>query len=210
MATTVKRPTGRDQILDAVLDAAERLFASAGPADVSLRAIAAEAGVNYGLVHRHFGTKDALFDQLMQRYAQRWLAELEDHRDYDAALDRLLGRDFETSPNLRLLAWTLLSTTDVQHGESYRRHAALDGLPTMLEDAGATAHDAAIDTAAALAFAFGWRFFNPYIRAALHLDSSDETSGPALQAAMRAHLHRIASTGVSNQAPDDGEAPGDR
>jgi AcrR family transcriptional regulator len=194
MATAVKRPTGREQILDAVLDAAERLFASSGPADVSLRAIAAEAGVNYGLVHRHFGTKDALFDQLMQRYAQRWLAELEEHRDYDAALDRLMGSDFQTSPNLRLLAWTLLSTDNAQHGETYRRHAALDRLPTMLQDAGVPTDDATVDTAAALAFAFGWRFFNPYIRAALHLDGPDATSGPALQAAMRAHLHRIAGT----------------
>src|SRR5437764_502080 len=181
MATAVKRPTGRDQILDAVLDGAERLFASSGPADVSLRAIAAEAGVNYGLVYRHFGTKDALFDQLMQRYAQRWLDELEDHRDYDAALDRLLGRDFENSPNLRLLAWTLLSTKDAQHGETYRRHAALDSLPKLLEEAGTPPTDAAVDTAAALAFAFGWRFFNPFIRAALHLDSCDTTSGAALQ-----------------------------
>ena len=194
MATSVKRPTGRDQILDAVLDAAERLFASSGPADVSLRAIAAEAGVNYGLVHRHFGTKDALFDQLMQRYAQRWLAELEEHGDYDAALDRLMGKDFENSPNLRLLAWTLLSTNNAQHGDAYRRHAALDRLPEMLQEAGVPPDEAAIDTAAALAFAFGWRFFNPYIRAALHLDSSDSTSGPSLQAAMRAHLRRIAST----------------
>src|SRR3954471_12495419 len=192
MATAVKRPTGRDQILDAVLDAAERLFASSGPADVSLRAIAAEAGVNYGLVHRHFGTKDALFDQLMQRYVQRWLAELEEHRDYDAALDRLMGSDFETSPNLRLLAWTLLSTNNAEHGETYRRHAALDRLPEMLEEAGAPPHEAAVDTAAALAFAFGWRFFNPYIRAALHLDGEDAPSGPSLQAAMRARLHAIA------------------
>jgi AcrR family transcriptional regulator len=194
MATAVKRPTGRDQILDAVLDAAERLFASSGPADVSLRAIAAEAGVNYGLVHRHFGTKDALFDQLMQRYAQRWLAELEDHRDYDAALDRLLGGDFEASPNLRLLAWTLLSTDNARHGETYRRHAALDRLPEMLEEEGASQPDAVIDTAAGLAFAFGWRFFNPYIRAALHLDGADTATSAALQGAMRAHLHRIASS----------------
>jgi AcrR family transcriptional regulator len=194
MATSVKRPTGREQILDAVLDAAERLFASAGPADVSLRAIAAEAGVNYGLVHRHFGTKDALFDQLMQRYAERWLAELEEHGDYDAALDRLIGSDFEASPNLRLLAWTLLSSNNAQHGETYRRHAALDGLPAMLEEAGTPPHEAAVDTAAALALAFGWRFFNPYIRAALHLDTGDSASASSLQTAIRAHLRRITTT----------------
>jgi len=192
MATEVKRPTGRDQILDAVLDAAERLFAAAGPADVSLRAIAEEAGVNYGLVHRHFGTKDVLFDRLMQRYADRWLAQLGAHPDYDAALDQLLGASFDSSANLRLLAWTLLSARDERHADSYRRHAALDLLPALLEQQGASAQEATVDTAAALAFAFGWRFFNPFIRAALHLDDQSAMPDAELQDAMRDHLHRIA------------------
>src|SRR4051794_7055663 len=128
MATPVKRPTGRDEILDAVLDAAERLFAADGPADVSLRAIASEAGVNYGLLHRHFGTKEMLLDVLMQRYADRWLAELEGHHDYDAALERLLGESGEPSENLQLLAWTLVSDREGRHAQIYRRHAALDAL----------------------------------------------------------------------------------
>src|SRR5882757_6256399 len=107
MATGVKRPTGRDEILDAVLDAAERLFAANGPANVSLRAIAQEAGVNYGLLYRHFGTKEMLLDALMQHYADRWLSELKAHQDYDAALELLLGNSGEASENLQLLAWTL-------------------------------------------------------------------------------------------------------
>src|SRR3954452_20722702 len=115
MATPVKRPTGRDEILDAVLDAAERLFATDGPANVSLRAIAQEAGVNYGLLHRHFGTREMLLDTLMQRYADRWLAELEAHHDYDAALDRLLGEPGEASENVQLLAWTLVADRDGRH-----------------------------------------------------------------------------------------------
>ena len=58
-------------MLDAILDAAERLFASSGPTDVSLRAIAAEAGVTYGLVHAYAGSKDELYDRVMARYAAR-------------------------------------------------------------------------------------------------------------------------------------------
>jgi AcrR family transcriptional regulator len=193
MATAVKRPTGRDEILDAVLDAAERLFAAAGPTRVSLRAIAEEAGVNYGLVHRHFGTKDVLFDRLMQRYADRWLAELEADPDYDAALERFLGATFEGSANLRLLAWTLLSESggDGWPADAYRRHAAIDRLPALLQQRGAPERDATIDTAAAVAFAFGWRFFNPFIRAALHLDDHDTISDAELHDALREHLHRM-------------------
>ncbi|HQV56487.1 MAG TPA: helix-turn-helix domain-containing protein [Ilumatobacteraceae bacterium] len=93
MATVVKRgvakPTGRDEILDAVLDAAERLMAAGGP-DVSLRAIADEAGVNYSLVHRHLGTKDELVERLLIRYAERWMKTLDDDPDFGRALDRLL------------------------------------------------------------------------------------------------------------------------
>jgi len=186
MATDVKRPTGREEILDAVLDAAERLFAAAGPADVSLRAIATDAGVNYGLVHRHFGTKDALFDQLLQRYADRWTERLE-VLDYQAAFDELLGAGTETGPYLRLLAWTLLSDRQDERARAHTKHATLDELPALRDDIEPEA--AVVSTAAALAFTFGWRFFNPFIRDALHLDLDDAD----LQAAMRRHLHRLTS-----------------
>jgi TetR/AcrR family transcriptional regulator, repressor for neighboring sulfatase len=186
MATDVKRPTGREEILDAVLDAAERLFAAAGPGDVSLRAIANDAGINYGLVHRHFGTKDALFDRLLQRYADRWTARLE-VLDYQAAFDELLGPGPETGPYLRLLAWTLLSDRQDRHARAHIERATLDQLPALRADVDPEA--AAIATAAALAFTFGWRFFNPFIRDALHLDLDDDE----LQAAMRQHLHRLTS-----------------
>lgn len=182
MATPVKRPTGRDEIADAVLDAAERLVAAAGPTDVSLRAIAQEAGVNYGLVHRHFGTKDELFDRLLARYAERWIARLDAGADYDEALEALLGPTPDSGAYLRLLAWTLLSDRD-KGADAHRRHAALDRLPELREG-----EDAVVTTAAALAFVFGWRFFNPFIRAALHLDDADADD---LHAAMRAELGRI-------------------
>ena len=181
MATPVKRPTGRDEISDAVLDAAERLFAAAGPVDVSLRGIAVEAGVNYGLVHRHFGTKDELFDRLLARYAERWIAQLDAGADYDTALETLLSPSPTTGAYLRLLAWTLLS--DDKGADAHRRHAALDRLPELRDG-----EDAATTTAAALALVFGWRFFHPFIRAALHLDDLDPAE---LHEAIRAELHRM-------------------
>ena len=41
-----------------------------------------EAGVTYGLVYRHFGTKDALLERLLVRYAERWQAHLGSNPDY--------------------------------------------------------------------------------------------------------------------------------
>ena len=184
MATSVKRPTGREEISDAVLDAAERLFAAAGPNEVSLRAIAQEAGINYGLVHRHFGTKDELFERLMERYAQRWTVRLDSGDiDYDAALEQLLGTSRDAGAYLRLLAWTMLSERPASW-DPHRRHAELDRLPAMRDGDG----DDVLATAAGIAFAFGWRFFGPFIRAALHLDDAGDDE---LTAHMRGVLHDV-------------------
>jgi AcrR family transcriptional regulator len=183
------RPTGRDAVTDAVLDAAQRLFAEAGPNEVSLRAIAQEAGVTYGLVYRHFGTKDELLERLLARYADRWREHLGDEPDYERALEDLLGTSFDTGPYVRLLAWTLLTGASDRGAESYRKHTTLDELPPLSSGDGPDAERAArLRTAGALAFVFGWRFFNPFIRAALHLDGEDPA---ALQALIQAQLREF-------------------
>ena len=192
MATSVKqRPTGRGEVVDAVLDAADRLFAEAGPGNVSLRTIAQEAGVNYGLVHRHFGTKDGLFDRLLERYAERWVEQVEEQGlDYLGALEELLGPRVEgpeSGAYMRLLAWTLLSSGP--SAEAHRRHATLDRLPEL---GGADALEAPIaTTSTALALVFGWRFFRPFIEDALHLERGD----PEVYEAMRAALRRLVERG---------------
>ena len=43
-----------------ILAAARELFAAHGVDGVSVRQIAAKAGVNHALVHRYFGTKDEM------------------------------------------------------------------------------------------------------------------------------------------------------
>ena len=59
----------------AIIDAATELFCAKGPAATSLREVAARAGVNHGLIHRHVGTKAALvravYDHLAERLAAR-------------------------------------------------------------------------------------------------------------------------------------------
>ncbi len=82
-----------------ILDAAERLFAERGVAGVSLRAIIAEAGVNLASVHYHFGSKDALVNAVVGRYAgpinEQRLARLDE-------LERRYGR--RPAPLRRLVA----------------------------------------------------------------------------------------------------------
>lgn len=51
---------------EALLAAAVELFAAHGPASVSVRRIARHASVNHGLVHRHFGSKEALLTEAIE------------------------------------------------------------------------------------------------------------------------------------------------
>jgi AcrR family transcriptional regulator len=57
----------------ALLDAAERLLIDEGHAGITTRKVAAEAGVNHGLVHYYFGSIEELLFQAMERYTARLL-----------------------------------------------------------------------------------------------------------------------------------------
>ena len=68
-------PLGRTEVVAAVLETAADLFAERGPAATSIRDIAARSRVNHGLIHRHFGSKDALVGAVLDHLGQH-LAEL--------------------------------------------------------------------------------------------------------------------------------------
>src|SRR5262245_48394221 len=105
-------PRGQQETVAALIDATIALLAERGPAAISVRDIAARAGVNHGLVHRHFGSKQTLVR---------------------AALDRLATELFETAGAARLdvPGLSALFTATTLH-ESYWRALArtvLDGEP---------------------------------------------------------------------------------
>ncbi len=52
-----------------ILDVTERLIAEQGYAATSMRQIMRESGVNLASIHYHFGSKEALLDQLVMRKA---------------------------------------------------------------------------------------------------------------------------------------------
>jgi AcrR family transcriptional regulator len=61
----------RSETAETLLDAAERLLVDVGHAGISTRRLAAEAGVNQGLVHYHFGSVDEVFVQVLERFTAR-------------------------------------------------------------------------------------------------------------------------------------------
>src|SRR5215210_3010054 len=77
MATreTSERPAGRrEEATVALLDAAERLLIESGYAAITTRALAAEAGVNHGLVHYYFGSMEELLLEVLERFTARLIA----------------------------------------------------------------------------------------------------------------------------------------
>ena len=55
----------------ALLDAAERLLVEVGSAGITTRRLAAEAGVNNGLVHYYFGSVESLLVRVLERFTER-------------------------------------------------------------------------------------------------------------------------------------------
>src|SRR3954464_8213541 len=63
----------REANVEGFLDAAERRVVREGPAGISTRQLAAEAGQNHGLVHYYFGSVDELLLQTLERFTGRVL-----------------------------------------------------------------------------------------------------------------------------------------
>jgi TetR/AcrR family transcriptional regulator, repressor for neighboring sulfatase len=61
------RRGGREQTTAAILDAAEKLFAERGFTAVTVRDIAAKAGVSHALVHRYLGSKQDVYRAVLAR-----------------------------------------------------------------------------------------------------------------------------------------------
>jgi len=65
----VATPTvARARAETALLDAAERLLVERGHAGLTTRGLAAEAGVNHGLVHYYFGSLENLLARVLERF----------------------------------------------------------------------------------------------------------------------------------------------
>jgi AcrR family transcriptional regulator len=96
---------------EALVRSAVELFAEHGPASVSVREIARHAGVNQGLIYRHFGSKEALLAEAIERAGSSLYpaALAADGFDYDAMSQLMHHRAL--SP--RLIARSLVDDVDL-------------------------------------------------------------------------------------------------
>jgi TetR/AcrR family transcriptional regulator len=99
-----------------ILAAAETLFTAHGFAGTSMRDIAVSADVHQSLIHHYFGTKQALWQAVVSRYVDAYLARQAQQLDVTKLDAKTLPRALEIEfrfwlehPNLlRLQNWAML------------------------------------------------------------------------------------------------------
>ena len=150
-----------------LLAAATELFAESGPANVSIRQVASAAGVNHGLVHYYFGSKDGLLAEVLDACAAEIADELA-HGDDPAHLFR------PGSPavrHARILAHLVLTADDpasIQHDFPTQRL-----LVAMLENRGLADAAARARAAQVSALVLGWHLFGEFLARAAGVDPSE-------------------------------------
>jgi AcrR family transcriptional regulator len=161
-----ERPHGREEVRAAILRAARRRLATQGPS-ASTRDIAADANVNVGLLHRHFGTKDELIRAVFADAAGRGRATADAAVTFDDALDRTFADSFDGDDTYtRMLAGVLLAG---RHPNDLQ-----DDFPTMsrlLELGGPESRSRILVT---MLLAFGWQVFADFLVDALGYDGRDD------------------------------------
>jgi AcrR family transcriptional regulator len=180
----------RDRAVAALVAAATELFAARGPDGVSLREIAARAGLNYGLIHQYVGSKDELLRLVIAQSTATTAARFAQAAGVDEALELLQGPVGGDRPYPRLLAWAILQGRDP--GELAGPSPALPRLIEMLprpETLDDLTDDPRLRAAAVAALTLGWSLFGPFVLKAAELD---EVAPDEAQLAVQSLARRIA------------------
>lgn len=138
MAQARQSGTDEPDARTALLDAVERLMLREGYAAVTSRRVAAEAGVNAGLVYYYFGPMDNLFVEVFRRSAARMLGRQAEALASDQplwALWDLIRDQTNTALNLEFLALgnhRKIVMDEMKDFSEKFRHLQFDGISKAL------------------------------------------------------------------------------
>ena len=172
-------PTGRDEVVAAILAAAAELFADRGPAATSIRDIAAKSNVNHGLVFRHFGAKEKLIGAVLDESSAQLTTLIDEEApagQIQAAIDR----------QWRVMARALLDGYPAAKLQT--RFPMIERLLESALDQHSSEDEARLAVANAAALQLGWRLFEPVLRIATGIEDASDSE---LQAAISTETARI-------------------
>lgn len=158
-----------DKPSGAILQAAAELMAEHSPSSVSLREVASRAGVNYGLIHRHFGTKDRLVLALFQEFVLYGGEFIQASETIHDAIDGTFTAD--QGGWSRIFSWVALD--DVPPEQTFRDTSIMAAFQDLIEaewDAGGPAparrerFDPRIVSSFVMLMISVWDLYAPYMR----------------------------------------------
>lgn len=171
---TKPAPTGQEEIQQAVTHAARQLFASRPYGDVTTRAIAEAAGVNLGLLHRHFGSKENILKAVFDQEAASHARLMTQHETFGDKLWAWFDKPSDRE-SVRLMAYLVMSNVEASN------YVVSDGPLSRLLQSASQAGDGRDETSdaagllAAFALYMGWTLFEEFIlEAAGHRVTRDE------------------------------------
>jgi len=153
----------------AVQAAAVELLAEHGPREVTMRKVAARAGVNHALIHRHYGTKDALIRAVVTEQSRQLGERAASLPEADAATMLRLLQDYPAY--WRVLARITLDEPSLLADQQLP--AATAGL-ALLAGGSAADEDTRAAAAVAASTALGWLVFGPHLARVLKLEDTDQ------------------------------------
>ncbi|MCV7229499.1 TetR/AcrR family transcriptional regulator [Mycolicibacterium komossense] len=156
---TPPKPTG-PSVVPAILTAAAELFADQGPSQTSLRQVAARAGVNYGLVFRHFGTKEQLVGAVLDDLGRRVADLIGRH---------ITGPEFDAAVDIHSRVMARATLDGYPTDTLQTSHPGIAVLIDELKEQHETDLDARLAAAHSVALQLSWRLFEPYLRSATGL-----------------------------------------
>jgi TetR/AcrR family transcriptional regulator, repressor for neighboring sulfatase len=174
-------PRGREAVMAAVQAAVVELLAEQGPREVTVRKVADRAGVNHALIHRHYGTKDALIRAVVTEQSRRLGERAAALPRADAATMLRLLQDHPAY--WRVLARITLDDPALLAGQQLPAAAAALSLVAGGPDAD---EDTRVDAAVAASTALGWLVFGPHLARVLHLEDTAQFDAQVGEAVRRA------------------------
>lgn len=180
-------PKGRAEVEAALIDATATMCRERSPASVTLRGIAAEAGVNHGQVRHYFGSKAELVAATVEHLEGFMLDRLETNSTEDSA-EKLLRSLTEDPTFARLLGWLLTEEMSPESvGLRFRFGRALIG--QMVAD-GADLDTATTAASQIMVVCAGWALLRPMLVASNRLDGNAQRE---LVEAMAAEVRALAA-----------------
>lgn len=186
MSKNAERPRGGPEIRAALIAAARRLLEHTLPGELSIRTVAAEARVNSGLIHRHFGSKAALFGAVITEIRAEYLSQLDPDMELLDQLFAPIEWIVRTPLAGRLLVWSASKGNDpAAFGLDYQ---LVERAAVLMADHGV--EDAESIIAHQLSAAIGWNAFEAAMMHGLDQDPAtvDEARDQFLTYARR-NLH---------------------